>query len=63
MDWKNPLHRFQFHHQRIPDDEIQPISAIEFHSLVNHGYGNLTIEGNFIDVKLVAETGLVGRFQ
>jgi hypothetical protein len=63
MDGKKLLNCLEFDDDTFVDDDVDPISTVQFHRLVYNWQGNLPAKPDTLILQLKAEALLVGRFE
>jgi hypothetical protein len=63
MDRQHMFKAFDLKDQNLLDDQVQPVTAVQFHALVLDRKRNLPLESDSSQMKFVAKTFLVGGFQ
>ena len=63
MYWLEFLYGFEFEHQLFFHDDIEPITGVEWHFLVNNRQFQLPLKVNLSKPEFMAKAGLIGRLE
>jgi len=63
MDWQQLFDSFKLYDHQVLYNQIHPVSAVQFHSLIDHGQRNLTANVQAMLTNFVTSALFVRRFQ
>lgn len=63
MDWSDHIHCFDFKNDRFADDDIKPVTALQFETFGNDRQWNLPLKGNLPQFEFPAQALFVSAFQ